>query len=305
MSWLTEGSKMNFSHQELEDMAAAVPFWFHSIELGQGVTSKGWKSATQLAEEFQRMRLPDLRGKSVLDINAWDGYFSFAAERSGAKRVVALDHYMWAMDLAEHSKYWKECKERGVSPEPYHKMPYYKPDQLPGKIGFDTAHRALQSKVEVVIGDFMEMDLAPLGTFDVVFYLGSLYHMENPLQAMRNVAAVTKEMAVIETEAASFPPFDQRALCEFFESDELNGDISNWWSPNDKALAGLCRAAGFSRVDAIIDAQFHTAKTAQDISLPRKLRSAAGSMLRKLSLLKPLESESQIIRYRAMVQAWK
>src|ERR671928_2030025 len=164
MILLRDNSEMTFSRQELEEMAAAVPFWFHSIDLGQGVTSKGWKSAAQLADEFQRMRLPDLRGKSVLDINAWDGYFSFAAERLGAKRVVALDSYMWSMDLAEHSKYWQECKERGVRPKPYHEMPYYKPDLLPGKIGFDTAHRALGSKVEVVVGDLMTTDLATLGT---------------------------------------------------------------------------------------------------------------------------------------------
>lgn len=85
----------------------------------------------------------------------------------------------------------------------------------------------------------------------------------------------------------------------------INNDISNWWAPNDKALAGLCRAAGFSRVDAIVDASFHAAKVAQSSSLPRKLRTAAGNMLRKLSILKKLENESRIIRYRAMVQAWK
>src|SRR5258705_1956691 len=216
---------MSFTKEQLQAQALAVPFWFHSIDLGQGVITSGWKSPEQLALEIKRFQLPDLRGKTVLDINAWDGFYSFEAERRGAKRVVALDQYMWAMDLGEHNRYWKECQERGVAPAPYHTRPYYQPDKLPGKIGFDTAHAALGSRVEVVVGDFMDMELQPLGTFDVVFYLGSLYHMENPLQAMKRVAAVTNGVAIIETEAASFPSLDQHALCEFFESDELNGDV--------------------------------------------------------------------------------
>lgn len=288
---------MAFTKVQLEAMAQAVPFWFHSIDFGQGVVTSGWKSQEGLAKEVEGLRLPDLRGKSVLDINAYDGFYSFEAAKRGAARVVALDHYMWAMDLKEHVKYWEECKARGVTPAPYHTMPYYQPDTLPGKVGFDTAHRALESRVEDVVGDFMEMDLKLLGTFDVVFYFGSLYHMENPLQSMRRVAAVTKELAIIETEAALFPNFEHHALCEFFESNELNGDVSNWWAPNEKALTGMCRAAGFSRVEVV------AAAPRQEKSLPRKLRSAAGSVIRELSPSQ--QSAPSVVRYRAVVHAWK
>jgi tRNA (mo5U34)-methyltransferase len=296
---------MSFSKQELKEMAAAVPFWFHSIELGQGVTTNGLKSVSKLAGEVRDLQLPDLRGKSVLDINAWDGFFSFEAERRGAARVVALDQYMWSMDLAEHLKYYTECNKLGVAPAPYHTMPYYKPDELPGKVGFDTAHRARQSKVEVVVGDFMEMDLAPLGQFDVVFYLGSLYHMENPLQAMRRVASVTRELAIVETEAVAFPNFEQHSLCEFFESDELMGDVSNWWAPNDRALAGMCRAAGFSRVDTVVGNPLSVSGSRQNSSVPRKLLSAARSAVRELSAPKRLVDAPEVIRYRGVVHAWK
>ena len=239
---------------ELEEMAAAVPFWFHSIALGEGVVTDGWKSPGALAEELERLRLPELRGKTVLDINTWDGFFAFEAERGGASRVVALDEYMWAMDLDEHRRYWEACKARGVTPQPYHTMPYYKPDELPGKKGFDTAHRVLRSAVEPVVGDFMTIDLEALGQFDVVLYLGSLYHMESPLTALRRVATVTREVAIVETEAVAFAGLEARAVCEFFESDELNGDVSNWWAPNDRAVAGMCRAAGFARVEPVAEA---------------------------------------------------
>jgi tRNA (mo5U34)-methyltransferase len=178
-------------------------------------------------------------------------------------------------------------------------MPYYKPDELPGKIGFDTAHRALGSRVEVVVGDFMDMDLKPLGEFDVVLYLGSLYHMEDPLRAMKRVAAVTKELAIIETEAAVFPTLEDHALCEFFESNELNGDVSNWWAPNEKALVGLCRAAGFKRAEIVAGPNAAPAEP-----LIQKLRSAARAGLAELSLRKVHEA-SEVRRYRATAHAWK
>jgi hypothetical protein len=72
--------------------------------------------------------------------------------------------------------------------------------------------------------------------------------MRHPLKALERLAAVTGELAVIETEAVEFPLFANRAFCEFFETNELNGDVSNWWAPNEKALTALCRAAGFQRI---------------------------------------------------------
>jgi tRNA (mo5U34)-methyltransferase len=267
---------MAFSREELEAMARSVPIWFHSIDFGEGIVTNGWKSSAQLRYEIDSFRLPDLRGKTVLDINTWDGFFAFEAERRGASRVVALDYYMWAMDLPVHHNYWKECKERGVTPAAYHTMPYYLPETMPGKIGFDTAKAALRSKVEGIVADFMTMNIDSLGLFDIVFYFGSLYHMENPLDAMKRVAAVTREMVIIETEAIWVAGFDQHALCEFFESNELNGDVSNWWAPNERALAGLCRAAGFARVEPIVGPP-----------LPSDADSSA------------------ITRYRSVVHAWK
>ena len=41
------------------------------------------------------------------------------------------------------------------------------------------------------------------------------------------------------------------ALCEFFPTNELNGDYSNWWSPNLRALLGLIQAAGFKRSEVL------------------------------------------------------
>lgn len=237
---------------ELQAMAQSVGFWWHSIDLGHGVVTDGHKSPDILAREMAALRLPDLTGKTVLDIGAYDGFYSFEAERRGAARVVALDHFAWSLDLPAHIAHWRACKERGVEPEPAQASPHWHPDTLPGKRGYDVAHRALGSRVETVVGDFMTMDLAPLGTFDVVFYLGVLYHMENPLESMRRLASVTKGVALIETHAIVVPGYEHLEICEFYSANQLNGDGSNWWSPNTRALEGLCRAAGFAQVDIVL-----------------------------------------------------
>lgn len=241
-----------FSKSELLEMAKAVPQWWHSIDLGQGVVTDGMQSADFLANRVRSLQLPDLHGKHVLDIGAYDGFYSFEAERRGAARVVALDHYVWSLDLPEHLKYWKACKEQGIVPEPYHQTRHWRPDELPGKFGFDTAHRALSSKVEAIVGDFLTVDIDEIGRFDVVFFMGVLYHMENPLEAMRRVAGFTKQLAIIETAAVRLPGYEHSSLCEFYESNELNNDVSNWWAPSEPALEGLCRAAGFSSVKTLI-----------------------------------------------------
>ena len=226
-------------------------FWWHSIDLGDRVTP-GHKSPERLDWEWNNLRLPPLAGRSVLDIGAWDGYFSFRAEREGASRVVALDHYVWSLDLPKQQAYWRECSERGVTPEPYHERPeLWHPESLPGRAAFELAHKELHSKVEPVVADFMTVDLDGLGAFDVVLFLGVLYHLEEPFAALRRLRALTRSVAVIESEAISVD--DQRALWEFFPGAELNADVGNWWAPTEAGLHAAVLGAGFSRVETVAD----------------------------------------------------
>ena len=236
---------------ELRGLADSVPYWFHSIDLGHGVVTRGVKSADMLASELKSLELPDLRGKTVLDIGAWDGFFSFQAERLGAARVVSLDHFMWAEDPAV-SRYYQDCRESGVPPESGHVRCPAPAADLPGKRGYDIAARVFNSKAEAIVDDFMTMDLDALGRFDVVLYLGVLYHMQDPLAALRRLAAVARELVVIESEAVVVPGYEHLAICRFYEGGELNQDASNWWAPNQRALEGMCRAAGFARVNTLV-----------------------------------------------------
>ena len=64
---------------------------YHSIELPDGSVLPGLQSIEQLRHRLDVFGLPgDLRGKRVIDIGAWDGWFSFECERRGAA-VTAVD----------------------------------------------------------------------------------------------------------------------------------------------------------------------------------------------------------------------
>jgi tRNA (mo5U34)-methyltransferase len=246
---------MTMERERAEEALRLCPEWYHSIELAPGITTPGYAPAETLKRELMNLRLPTLRGKSVLDIGAYDGFFAFAAERLGAKRVVALDHYAWSADMAGYMKDMRESIRTGTPMPPPHKSRHWRPEELPGRRPFDTARSILGSRVEPIVGDFMTIDLTDLGRFDVVLFLGVLYHLEAPLQAMRRVASVTAPdgLAVIETEAMEIPGSGNAAFCEFFPGQELNNDPSNWWAPNAKALEGLCRAAGFGEVTLFME----------------------------------------------------
>ncbi|HEV2369316.1 MAG TPA: hypothetical protein VGR90_05540, partial [Acidimicrobiales bacterium] len=111
--------------------------WYHSIDLGNGLTTPGKSRTVPLGGT----QLPDFQGRSVLDIGAFDGYYSFLAERAGATRVVALDHYIWGVDMAARTEYWNDCARRDVLPDRRKDTTdFWRPD-LPRRRGFELAHR--------------------------------------------------------------------------------------------------------------------------------------------------------------------
>jgi tRNA (mo5U34)-methyltransferase len=286
--------------ERAEDVLGACPEWYHSIELAPGIVTPGRAPIEHWEAQLRSLQLPDLQGKSVLDIGAYDGFFSFAAERLGAARVVALDHYVWSADMAEYMKDWRESKQSGGPLPAPHESRHWRPDQLPGRRPFDSARELLGSEVEPVVGDFMTMELTELGQFDVVLYLGVLYHMEEPLTAMRRVASVTAPhgLAVIESEAVEIPGLEDRPFCEFFPGKELNNDPTNWWAPNAKAIEGFCCAAGFREVTIL-------SERPRPQSYGRA--KALGSFLSKTSVARKLGvgeiTDLSPLRYRARVHA--
>src|SRR5687767_5410159 len=73
-------------HQKLASMG-----WWHSFELPDGTVIEGVCPLDGLRNRLAQFPIPqDLRGKRVLDIGAWDGFFTFELEKRGAE-VLAID----------------------------------------------------------------------------------------------------------------------------------------------------------------------------------------------------------------------
>jgi tRNA (mo5U34)-methyltransferase len=191
--------------------------WYHSFELPDGTRFEGHNTLDILKRRYDRFPIPrDLHGRRVLDIGAWDGWFSFEAERHGA-HVIAVDCV--AID------------------------------------NFRRIHRSLGSKVDYRILDFFELPQAGLGAFDFVLFLGVLYHLKHPLLALEIVCALTTETAIVESFVTDAETWVDHAAeiptLEFYETDELGNQLDNWFGPTVACLMALCRAAGFARVELL------------------------------------------------------
>jgi tRNA (mo5U34)-methyltransferase len=270
------------SPDELQAEVDAIG-WFHTIDLGNGVVTKGLGIQTHGEEIF-----PDLRGNSVLDIGAWDGCYSFMAESLGARQVTALDHYAWGVDFVARGEYWTECFSNGTLPDHSRDTTDFWRPHLPGQRGFRLAKSVLGSKVEPYLGDFATIDLAPLGAFDVVLYLGVLYHMKEPLTCLERVRSVTRRVAVIETEALHIQGLDHEHLLQFHAGNDIHADFGNWYVPTIEALHSLCLAAGFSSVrtlkgpprPALVVEPRRTRLARRFAGLPRPIESAPSAPYR-------------------------
>jgi tRNA (mo5U34)-methyltransferase len=206
--------------------------WYHTIDLGSGVVTKGFDDTPV---RLARLDLPlSLAGKTVLDIGAWDGFFSFEAERRGAARVVASDYYSW------HGSGWGT------------------------KAGFELARRVLGSNVEDVDIDVMDLSPDRIGTFDVVLFLGVLYHLRHPLLALERIASVTKSLLILETvvDMVGVP----QPAARFYPARELNNDPTNWWGPNVPALHAMLRDVGFDEVRTVTPQRSAIYRAARAIS---------------------------------------
>lgn len=203
------------STSELSDQVSAVS-WFHSIELAPGLVTPG---CDLTADRLDILELPDLRGKSVLDVGAWDGFFSFEAERRGAARVLATDSFSW------HGESWGS------------------------KRGFELARSCLGSSVEDRDIDVLELDPDAVGVWDVVLCLGVLYHMRHPLLALERVASVTRGQLILESHVDMTST--RRPAMAFYPGHDLGLDPTNWWGPNPEAIVAMLRTVGFNRVEIV------------------------------------------------------
>lgn len=206
---------------------ARVRHWFQRIRLAPDFVTPGKDATPEKLAALDAVGLPkDMRGKRVLDIGAWDGFFAFEAERRGAE-VVALDHV-----------------DKSAT-------------------GFPIAAALLGSRVAWRTANIYHLDPADLGRFDLVLCLGVTYHLRHIILGLDRVRAVMEPGAVMFLETAGIdnhmrladgrfarmadacPGAADAALLQLYPARELGNDPTNFFAPNRAGLAALLRATEF------------------------------------------------------------
>lgn len=203
--------------------------WFHNLHLPDGTQT----APQHLLGDFPAVKwrqiapwLPaDLRGCRALDIGCNAGFYSFELARRGAE-VTAIDIETRYLEQAR----WA-ARQFG----------------LESRLSFRRA-----SVYELAAAD---------ERYDLVCFLGVLYHLRHPLLALDVVRGLTGGRMILQAltmpgeEVLTPPPsieLGERELMRepgwpvmAFIEGELEEDPTNWWAPNHACLEALVRAAGF------------------------------------------------------------
>jgi tRNA (mo5U34)-methyltransferase len=210
--------QMKLDPATLQERVRQTP-WFHSIDLGNGVVTPGGKPPAVHQKEYAAIFDPvHVRARSVIDIGAWNGVYSFEAKRRGAARVLATDHFAWRDPV------------------------------LRGREAFELARSVLDIDLEVGELDLPALTPDRVGTFDVVLFLGVFYHLVDPIAALQQIAALAREVLIVETHTDALET--RRPAMIMYPGSELDGDASNWWGPNPACMVALLKQCGFTKVDA-------------------------------------------------------
>jgi tRNA (mo5U34)-methyltransferase len=208
--------------ERARELLERVPFWFHTFAV-DGAYTPG-------AARDHRYRVPflpdDLRGKRVLDVGAFDGFYSFLVEARGAERVVAVDN--------EQYRAWVAARW-GVA--------------LEGGEGFEAIAELIDSEVEYRRLDAFDLDA--LGEkFDLILCFGILHRVTSPLELLR---VLRRRLAaggevLLETYGVRDPALDRSAGIQVCAAEEVYAhDEFVYWGFSIPSLDRLARHAGFER----------------------------------------------------------
>ena len=212
---------------------AALGPWFHNLHLPDGRQTAPEHALGDFPAFKWRQLAPalpaDLSGWRALDIGCNAGFYSFELARRGAE-VLAIDH---------DERYLRQA---------------------------EWARRALDLEDQVELRRLSVYELVRLQErFDLVLFLGVLYHLRHPLLALDIVAERTGRLLALQTltapgeEKLAPPPDldidDRERLRErgwpamAFIEHSLAGDPTNWWAPTHACVEAMVRAAGLEVLD--------------------------------------------------------
>jgi len=154
--------------------------WYHTIEL-PGYITKGRYDWRPYLHKFG---LDDLAEKTVLDVGAGNGYFSFEFEKAGAS-VTALD--IPSQQDRDNNALGMEDKST------------YQYNYAGFNSAFSIAKRLLNSNVNRVEMNLYDLSPDNVGTFDIVFCNDVLLHLTDPLRALCAFRRVCNGSLVVGT----------------------------------------------------------------------------------------------------------
>ncbi len=220
---------------QLEERIAALGPWFHNINLGGVWTAPDHFLGDYPGAKFRRFagRLPkQLDGKSVLDIGCNAGFYSIEIKRRGAGRVLGID---------SDERYLEQAR------------------LVSETLGFDDI-------------EFAKLDVYDVGAlaekFDLVIFMGVLYHLRHPLLALDLIREhVARDLMLFQSMQRGSSHvlkleknYEFKETSLFFESSfpklhfiehQYSGDWTNWWIPNRACSEAMLRSAGFSIAEQI------------------------------------------------------
>lgn len=221
--------------------------WFHTFDFGDGIVGHGPDPSHS---KTKYLGFPDsFDGLSVLDVGAYDGHYAFEAARRGATDVLATDDFVWN---------WPGMTARS-------------------NFEFVREHLGLAVRDQVISVEQLTPE-AIGGVFDVVLFLGVLYHAPDPIGYLQRIRSVTRKYALIETVVDVLEV--ARPALAYYPYAYLNGDGSNHFGPNMPALEGLLSDAGFSRVENLGVWRPHELEIIRGLPIPKRQPASGRAVVR-------------------------
>ena len=211
---------------DAERVRDSVPLWFHTFALAPGVYTPG--IARDHGYRLGVLGADRFAGRSVLDVGAFDGFYSFLAERRGARRVVAVDNEQYVD--------WVRARF-GIT--------------LEGGAGFRAIAGLAGSRVQYRRMD--ALDLHELGErFDVVLCFGILHRVTDPIRLLRalvDVLAAGGEI-VLETYGSHLGA-DAPAIEVHEPGDVYARDDCVYWGFSAEGLRRLARIVSLDEIEIV------------------------------------------------------
>ncbi len=218
-------------------------FFYHTMDLpGLGEVRGHWDLRGRFEEYVGGV---DLAGKSVIDVGAATGFLSFAAEKSGATRVLSFD----IGDPRQQT--FLPFKDKLYFRDPARWAKQYGAEIEQWKNAYWLCHRLLDSSAEVYYGNIYDLPRR-LGQFDVAIVGSVLEHLNDQITALASISRLTKETIVLISPVL---PTEERIARFEALADHPENDFT-WWIYSEGVYREVFKMLGFS-IAAITHSQYY------------------------------------------------